>query len=126
MTVSIQVAIVIGTVLALSIVLNILLIYYTKLSIMKFVQISDGVVGLKDSIQSFATHLKFVYELEMYYGDETLKALIEHARALSSSFDEYEEFYDLFDLGSEEEEGPEEEAEAEEEEEAYAQTTQEG
>ena len=77
-------------------------------------------LSLKNSIEDFARHLKFVYELEMYYGDETLKGLIDHARTLGDSLDEYDEFYDLFDF-------EEEEMETEEiEEEVNATQTQEG
>ena len=114
MTISIQAAILGGTVAALSLALNVLLIYYIRISIEKFANVSSGIMSLKDSVESFASHLKFVYELEMYYGDETLKALIEHARTLSESFDEYEEFYDLFDFEFEEEEAEEELEEQEE------------
>ena len=48
----------------------------------------------------------------MYYGDETLKGLIDHAKALSESLDDYEEFYDLFEFEEEEEEQLEEEIDA--------------
>jgi len=110
MTVSIQVAVLIGICATLSLALNILLVYYIRISIMKFAEISDGIINQKDSIEEFATHLQYVYELEMFYGDETLKGLLDHARTLSDSFDEYEEFYELFDL----EEIPEPEVEEEE------------
>lgn len=116
MTISIQAAIIISVIMILSLAMNAVLVYYTRVSIVKFMAISEGIGSLRDSIVAFTTHLKFVYELEMYYGDETLKALIEHARTLSSSFDEYEEFYDLFDF----------EFEEDEEEELDAAQTQEG
>ena len=78
---------------------------------MKFATVSDGIQALRDSVEGFSQHLKHVYELEMYYGDETLQALIEHARELSSSFEEYDEFYNLFDLGPVIEEEEEEDME---------------
>lgn len=96
---SIQAAVILGVILLASLSVNGLLIYYTRISIMKFSLISEGIQALKDSVEGFSEHLKYVYELEMYYGDETLAALIEHARELSNSFEEYDEFYDLFDLG---------------------------
>ena len=96
---SIQAAVILGVILLASLSVNGLLIYYTRISIMKFATVSDGIQALRDSVEGFSQHLKYVYELDMYYGDETLAALIEHARELSSSFEEYDEFYDLFDLG---------------------------
>ena len=108
---SIQAAIILGVILLASLSLNGLLIYYIRISIMKFATVSDGIQALRDSVEGFSQHLKHVYELEMYYGDETLQALIEHARELSSSFEEYDEFYDLFDLGPVIEEEEEEDME---------------
>ena len=121
MTVSVQVAIACAAIMAASLLLNVVLIYYTRISILKFASISDGILSLKNSVEDFAKHLQFIYELEMYYGDETLKGLIDHARTLSDSLDEYEEFYDLFEFEEEEE------METEEiEEEVNATQTQEG
>jgi len=108
---SIQAAVILGVILLASLSLNGLLIYYIRISIMKFATVSDGIQALRDSVEGFSQHLKHVYELEMYYGDETLQALIEHARELSSSFEEYDEFYDLFDLGPVIEEEEEEDME---------------
>tara|TARA_B100000214_G_C23591616_1_gene456577 strand:+ start:71 stop:424 length:354 start_codon:yes stop_codon:yes gene_type:complete len=108
MTISIQAAFVFGFVATVSLLLNALLIYYIRISIIKFARVSDGIISLKDSVGSFSQHLKFVYELEMYYGDETLKALLEHASTLNDSFEEYEEFYSLFDFDEELEEQEEE------------------
>ncbi len=108
---SIQAAIILGVILLASLSLNGLLIYYIRISIMKFATVSDGIQALRDSVEGFSQHLKHVYELEMYYGDETLQALIEHARELSSSFEEYDEFYNLFDLGPVIEEEEEEDME---------------
>ena len=34
-------------------------------------------------IDDFANHTRDVYELEMFYGDETLKSLMDHAGRLS-------------------------------------------
>ena len=112
MTISVAAATILGTVMAVSLLLNIVLIYYTRISISKFASVSEGIISLKNSVESFMNHLQFIYELEMYYGDETLKGLIDHAKALSESLDDYEEFYDLFEFEEEEEEQLEEEADA--------------
>ena len=41
-------------------------------------------------INNFTNHLRSVYELEMFYGDETLRHLLQHAQDLTSVFDQYE------------------------------------
>lgn len=49
-------------------------------------QIDDVAVVLKE----FRAHLKSVYELEMFYGDDTLKSLMDHAAQLSGNLQEME------------------------------------
>ncbi len=39
-------------------------------------------------IEEFSTHLKSVYELEMFYGDDTLKSLMDHASQLSERLED--------------------------------------
>ena len=45
---------------------------------------------LVSKINNFSEHLERVYELEMFYGDETLESLFNHSRELVSGFYEYE------------------------------------
>ncbi len=45
-------------------------------------------------INNFTNHLKSVYELETFYGDETLRHLLEHAQDLTSVFDQYNLYSD--------------------------------
>ena len=45
---------------------------------------------LVSKIYNFSEHLERVYELEMFYGDETLESLFNHSRELVSGFYEYE------------------------------------
>ena len=41
-------------------------------------------------IDTFAKHVMSVYELEMFYGDETLKHLMEHAVDLNETMGNFE------------------------------------
>ena len=45
-------------------------------------------------INNFTNHLKSVYELETFYGDETLRHLLAHAEDLTSVFDQYQLYSD--------------------------------
>lgn len=46
-------------------------------------------------INNFTNHLKSVYELETFYGDETLRHLLRHAQDLTSVFDQYNLYSDM-------------------------------
>ena len=50
---------------------------------------------LKEMVDSFAIHLERVYELEMFYVDETLGALMEHARSFNEQLRPLEYIYGL-------------------------------
>ena len=44
---------------------------------------NTDMLQINNLILEFSSHLKSVYELEMFYGDETLKSLMDHASQLS-------------------------------------------
>lgn len=46
-------------------------------------------------VNAFARHLKAVYELDMFYGDETLQGLLEHAVSFNEQLDTFEYIYSL-------------------------------
>ena len=46
--------------------------------------VSDNVGDLVEIIKNYGQHLKKVYELDSFYGDETLKFLMDHTNAVRS------------------------------------------
>ena len=46
-------------------------------------------------LQEFDQHINFIYELELYYGDETLKNLIRHSRDLRNYMGKYKDTIEL-------------------------------
>jgi hypothetical protein len=48
-----------------------------------------------DAVESFREHLDIVHNLETFYGDETLGALIEHSKELSDFLKETQEMHSL-------------------------------
>jgi hypothetical protein len=94
-----RVEMVLSIMLLVSIGINILLFVYSR-------TITDRLARIAVEIVSFANHLKSVYELEMFYGDQTLQALMDHARSFRDYMDQFEYVYIL---DEEEQEEPEEE-----------------
>jgi len=82
--------IILAAVLSLSVLLNIGILAYTRAVIVKLLSISEELGDLQRMVNSFAHHLKIVYELDSFYGDETLRGLLEHA----ISFNEQMETFD--------------------------------
>ena len=45
--------------------------------------------SIHESVDSFKEHLKKVYGLETFYGDQTLKSLLEHTKQLSGDVGDF-------------------------------------
>ena len=90
---------VLSLVLLVSLGINILLFVYSRNVAQKRVLISQEIDDMRAAVASFASHVKSVYELEMFYGDQTLKALMDHA----VSFRQYMEEFDFIYIPEEEE-----------------------
>jgi hypothetical protein len=59
--------------------------------------VSDNLTELYGRLDEFDQHINFIYELEMYYGDETLKNLIRHSRDLRNYMKKYKEVSELLE-----------------------------
>jgi thioredoxin-related protein len=59
--------------------------------------VSNNLVELYRRLDEFDQHIKFIYELEMYYGDETLKNLIRHSRDLRNYMKKYQDVMELLE-----------------------------
>ena len=76
--------------LCLSVSLNGIFIWYIVKLIQEMKYISDSVEYTSGVLKNFSEHLERLYELETYYGDETLKSLILHSRQVLEEVKEFE------------------------------------
>lgn len=88
------VALIIWAVLSLGIIG--FLCWYCYNAIKKIQLMSHSVEVLDLGLQSFEKHLKWLYGLEMFYGDETLEQLILHSKDVTDSFAEFRKDYEIF------------------------------
>ena len=93
--------IILSAVLAFSVMLNIGLIYYVRGAIVRLLSISEELGDLQTMIDSFAKHVKAVYEIEMFYGDETLSHLLAHAVSFNEQLETFEYIYSLTEAETE-------------------------
>ncbi len=61
----------------------------------QLLSVSEEMGDLKSLISNFSNHVSEVYELEMFYGDQTLQNLVDHARSLDEQLDTFEYIYSL-------------------------------
>ena len=88
--------------------------------------ISDNIGDLVEIIESYRSHLKSVYELDTFYGDETLQGLMDHTNAiralLEQQYGDVASITEPIEYEIEEEENAEEEIDQKEKHVFYAGT----
>ena len=90
--------------LCLSISLNVLLIWFVrKIQTDYILFIRDNLEGLVQMHQEFNEHLDSVNNMEMYFGDETLVALLEHSKFTKERTEEFLSILQGLDIEAEEE-----------------------
>lgn len=102
--------------LILSIIGNICCIWYIRRLLSKVLFISENLTDLVDVLDTYRNHLKKIYSLEMFHGDETIQFLIRHTNSLLDILEDYRDIYQMTD--------PLEITNSQEEEEEYDEETQ--
>lgn len=97
-------------ILMVSIIINIVLFVYSRNVTARLSMIADEIGDLRQAATSFASHVRDVYGLEMFYGDQTLQSLMDHAVAFREYMGEFDYVYLL-----DEQEQNDEETQSEEE-----------
>ena len=62
--------------------LNLLMIFYIRWLLRVVETITTDIGNVSSLISEFSSHTSTLHDLEMFYGDETLKSLIDHSRQL--------------------------------------------
>lgn len=73
-----------------SIILNVFLVWFAWKSLKQIAEYDEELTELTQIMKGFGNHLQSVYEMEMFYGDETLRHLLRHAGDIISLFDTYD------------------------------------
>ena len=94
--------------LVVSFSLNVLFLFYIRWILKMYTSLVEDIYAINEVILKFSEHLKSVYELEMFYGDDTLNSLMKHAREIVEKVEE-------LDLITENDENSKEETEKDQE-----------
>ena len=81
--------------LLVSVLLNIGILTYARNVVVKLLSVSEELGDMKVMIDTFYNHLVSIYQMETFYGDETLEFLVEHTRSLAEQLDTFEYIYSL-------------------------------
>jgi hypothetical protein len=85
------------TLLFLSLAVIVFLIFYIRHLLKGIIYLSRNSSDLINAIESYKQHLGAVYELPMFYGDETLRGLLTHTRDLSEDLSILSDLFEIED-----------------------------
>ena len=91
------------------VVLTFLLAFYSVRLARRLFVVGTNLEAVYSIMYAFRTHVEQIHEAEMFYGDQTLQALIDHSKELLDELDKYEDLMQIV--------GPEEQVEGDAEEE---------
>jgi len=82
------------TTITLSIALG-LAVWYIRGLLRVMYQMTVDVQQMEDKMVEFSKHLDNVYEMEMFYGDETLGQLIRHSKEVVDSINQFKNIFEI-------------------------------
>jgi hypothetical protein len=99
--------------LAASVIINLFLLWFCYKLLRNLLTLSENAHDILDEVDDFGAHLDSVHEMTMYFGDETLGALLKHSRDLRDSLGQFVDS-NAVDLEIDKEQHEEEETDQEE------------
>tara|TARA_R100001509_G_scaffold165380_1_gene146767 strand:+ start:23372 stop:23686 length:315 start_codon:yes stop_codon:yes gene_type:complete len=78
--------------LVLSVCLNLFGFIYVRWVLRQFNDLNDNLKSLFDDLMMYGVHVDSIHQTEMYYGDSTLKMLIDHTKELTKQIEEYKDY----------------------------------
>ena len=80
--------------ITLSIALG-LAVWYVRGLLRVMYQMTVDVQQMEDKMVEFSKHLDNVYDMEMFYGDETLQQLIRHSKEVVDSISKFRNLFEI-------------------------------
>ena len=87
--------------LVLSVVLNCLLGFYAVRLARRLLTVAINIDAVYEVFDTFRLHVEQIHEAEMFYGDQTLQALIQHSKGVLDSLDDYADLMALVEIEEE-------------------------
>ena len=94
-----ELEIILAVITTFSIMLNAAVFVYARSAISSLLYVSEELGDLKMMVDSFSNHVSGLYEMEMYYGDQTLQGLVDHAQSFNEQLETFEFIYSLTEEG---------------------------
>tara|TARA_R110000744_G_scaffold28380_1_gene68464 strand:- start:1845 stop:2258 length:414 start_codon:yes stop_codon:yes gene_type:complete len=81
--------------LTLSVSVNAFLIWFARKSSGRLTVVASNIDEILLALENFESHLETLYEMETFYGDETLHSVLQHAKGITEFLSGFEDIYEL-------------------------------
>jgi len=83
--------------LAFSVSINAFLFWFARNSSSRLTIVASNIDEIMGAIENFESHIETLYEMETFYGDETLHSVLLHAKGITEFLSKFEDIYELSD-----------------------------
>ena len=84
-------------ILTISVLINVLLTWYSRRLVTDLADLSLEVEEVITDLKVYHRHVEHVYQLETFHGDETLRALLKHSKAVSERVGDFTTLFTGFE-----------------------------
>jgi len=84
-------------ILTISVLINVLLTWYSRRLVTDLADLSLEVEEVITDLNVYHRHVEHVYQLETFHGDETLRALLKHSKAVSERVGDFTTLFTGFE-----------------------------
>jgi len=84
-------------ILTISVLINVLLTWYSRRLVTDLADLSLEVEEVITDLNVYHRHVEHVYQLETFHGDETLRALLAHSKAVSERVGDFTTLFTGFE-----------------------------
>ena len=81
--------------LIISAAVNLFFIWYIYKLLKKLLFVSDNMEDFLEILGNYSDHIEKIYNMETYYGDETIEHLLNYSKEIVQEIEAYEEIYTL-------------------------------
>ena len=76
----------------LSVVLNVFFVWYVIKLLRRFLSFQDELDEFSLKLEEYHGHIDIIYNLERFYGDDTLKNLLVHSKGIADECEQFQSF----------------------------------
>jgi hypothetical protein len=83
--------------LGFSVLVNVFLFWYARMASGRLTVVASNIDEIMSALERFGNHLETLYEMETFYGDETLHGVLVHTKSITDFLLGFEDIYELSD-----------------------------